>query len=217
MAILELKNISYSYKVGKPVLKGISHSFESGKIYGIIGQSGSGKTTLLSLLAGLTDPTSGSVEFNSSNLKDINKYKYRSQDVGVIFQSFNLLPNLTVADNIILSMDASRKKFGQSKKEIVTNLLRRVDLDLSYSNKKILHLSGGEQQRVAIARALSYDPQVILADEPTGNLDTKTQDEIIDIFTELARKDNKCIIIVTHSSEVSSHCDGTLQLEKKRK
>jgi putative ABC transport system ATP-binding protein len=217
MAILELKNISYSYKTGKPVLQNITHSFEAGKIYGVVGQSGSGKTTLLSLLAGLTDPTKGSVEFNATSLKDLDKYKYRSRDVGVIFQSFNLLPNLTVAENIILSMDASGKKFEKSKKEIVSELLRRVDLDLSYSNKKILHLSGGEQQRVAIARALSYDPQVILADEPTGNLDARTQKEIVDIFAELARKDNKCIIIVTHSPEVSAHCDDTLQLERRKK
>jgi putative ABC transport system ATP-binding protein len=121
MAILELKNISYSYKVGKPVLKGVNHSFESGKIYGVVGQSDSGKTTLLSLLAGLTNPTSGCVEFNPKDLAKINKYKYRSQDVGVIFQSFNLLPNLTVAENIILSMDASGKSSHAARRRLLLN------------------------------------------------------------------------------------------------
>jgi putative ABC transport system ATP-binding protein len=217
MAVLELKNISYSYNTGKMVLKDVNYSFDAGKLYAITGKSGSGKTTLLSLLAGLTDPRSGSVEFNSRNLQKLNKYKYRSQNVGVIFQSFNLLPNLTVAENILLSMDASQKKFSRRKKDIVADLLRRVDLDSSYGDKKILHLSGGEQQRVAIARALSYDPQVILADEPTGNLDSGTQDEIVDIFTELAKKNNKCVIIITHSAEVAAHCDDSLRLETMRK
>ncbi len=177
---LQLDNVSYAYtKGGKRVLKNISHDFQAGKVHAITGPSGAGKTTLLSLISGLANPTEGMVLIDGTDLSERDRYRFRSHDIGVIFQSFNLLPNLTVAENIILSMDASGKSFDKPKKAIVEELLEQVHLPKEYANERILHLSGGEQQRVAIARALSYGPSIIVADEPTGNLDPATQDDIM--------------------------------------
>lgn len=212
MSILELKNVSYAYKQGANVLNDVNYQFEKGKVYAIVGRSGAGKTTLLSLLSALTIPTRGKIFYNNRDTHSIDRYSYRSQHIGVVFQQFNLLPHLTAGENILLSMDASGKKFDRPKKDIVRDLFEKVDLDGDYINKKILHLSGGEQQRVAIARTLSYDPDVILADEPTGNLDGETQDDIMDIFCELAHKDNKCVIIVTHSPDVAKDADEVFTL-----
>ena len=150
-----------------------------------------GKTTLLSLISGLTTPTGGEVLFEGHNLAKMDRYCYRSRDIGVIFQSFNLLPGLTVLENIMLTMDASGKRFDRPKRDIALDLLKQVHLPERYANERILHLSGGEQQRVAIARALSTNPQVVIADEPTGNLDPATQDDIMRIFIELAHEQNK--------------------------
>jgi putative ABC transport system ATP-binding protein len=216
--VLALDNVSYSYsKGGKQIFHNLSYKFESGKVYAITGPSGAGKTTLLSLLSGLTNPTEGEVLKGGGNLAKMDRYRYRSHDIGVIFQSFNLLPSLTVAENIILSIDASGKKFEEPKKEMATRMLERVRLRPEYANERILHLSGGEQQRVAIARALSYEPSIILADEPTGNLDLTTQDDIMDIFKTLAHEENKCVILVTHSPEVASQSDVVFQLAALRR
>ncbi|NMM98966.1 ABC transporter ATP-binding protein [Bifidobacterium olomucense] len=210
---LELEHVSYSYtKGGKRVLIDKNYVFRTGRVISITGPSGAGKTTLLSLLSGLTTPTKGRVLHNGEDLAKADRYRFRSHDIGVIFQSFNLLPALTVAENIILSMDASGKTFDQPKKEIAAELIEKVRLQPEYLNERILHLSGGEQQRVAIARALSYDPQIILADEPTGNLDLATQDDIMAIFKDLAHNEGKCVIIVTHSPEVAAQSDEVFQL-----
>lgn len=214
MSKLRLENVCYKYeKSSKFVLKDISYEFEKGNIYAIIGKSGAGKTTLLSLLSGLTKPTSGSIYLDGEDTKKKDMYTYRSQDVGVIFQSFNLLPKLTAVENVILSMDVSGKKF-ENKRKTALELLQKVGLDEDEANRRILKLSGGQQQRVAIARALSYGPEVILADEPTGNLDGETQDEIMEIFARLAKEDNKCVIIVTHSPEVTEKADIVYELKK---
>lgn len=212
-AILKLDDVSYAYtKGGKKVLKNISHEFRAGTVHAITGPSGAGKTTMLSLISGLTNPTEGQVLYNGNDLAKQDRYRYRSHDIGVIFQSFNLLPNLTVAENIILSLDASGKTFDKSKKEMVLDLLKQVHLPKEYANERILHLSGGEQQRVAIARALSYNPSIIVADEPTGNLDLATRDDIMGIFRALAHDDGRCVIIVTHSPEVSTASDEVFEL-----
>ena len=214
MSKLRLENVCYKYeKSSKFVLKDISYEFEKGNIYAIVGKSGAGKTTLLSLLSGLTKPTSGAIYLDGEDTKKKDMYTYRSQDVGVIFQSFNLLPKLTAVENVILSMDVSGKKF-ENKRKTALELLQKVGLDEDEANRRILKLSGGQQQRVAIARALSYGPEVILADEPTGNLDGETQDEIMDIFARLAKEDNKCVIIVTHSPEVTEKADIVYELKK---
>ena len=210
---LRLYDVSYAYtKGGKRVLRNISHDFHAGKVHAITGPSGAGKTTLLSLISGLAIPTEGLVLIDGEDLSKRDRYRFRSHDIGVIFQSFNLLPNLTVAENIILSMDASGKPFDKPRKEIVDELLEQVHLPKEYADERILHLSGGEQQRVAIARALSYNPGIIVADEPTGNLDLATQDDIMSIFRTLAHDGHRCVIIVTHSPEVANMSDEVFEL-----
>lgn len=214
MSKLRLENVSYHYENSKKmVLQNVSYEFEKGNIYAIVGKSGAGKTTLLSLLSGLTKPTSGKIYLDGEDTQKKDMYTYRSQDVGVIFQSFNLLPKLTAVENVILSMDVSGKKFIGKKKTAMA-LLEKVGLDEDEANRRILKLSGGQQQRVAIARALSYGPDIILADEPTGNLDSETQDDIMDIFAKLAKEENKCVIIVTHSPEVTEKADIVYELKK---
>ena len=211
MAVLSLQNISFSY--GRtPVLKDVSFDFELGKIYCIMGKSGAGKTTLLSILSGLAAPTGGTILYNGQDIKKLDKYTFRSKFIGVIFQSFNLITKFTALENVMLSMDiAGVKKVNKRKKAM--ELLAGVGLSPEEANRRVLKLSGGQQQRVAIARALSYDPDIILADEPTGNLDAETQDEIMDIFSELAQA-GKCVILVSHSPDVASRCDVRYELKR---
>lgn len=211
MAILTLDNICFSYdKV--PVLQNLSYTFAAGKIYCIVGKSGAGKTTLLSVLSGLAAPTSGSIYYEDTDIKDMDRYRFRSTLIGVIFQSFNLITKFTALENVMLSMDIASVK-GVNKKEKALALLRSVGLDEEESNRRVLQLSGGQQQRVAIARALAYDAKIILADEPTGNLDTETQAEIMAIFRQLAA-DGRCVILVSHSPEVAKSCDECYELKK---
>lgn len=212
MSVLKLENLSYTYHgEQKKVLNKLNYDFENGKIYCIMGKSGAGKTTLLSLLSGLTSPTDGKIFFNDQDLSQIDKYDYRNRMVGVIFQGYNLLPHLTAEENVQLSMDISGKIFPDKVRHSF-NALSTVELGEEKATRRILKLSGGEQQRVAIARALSYDPEIILADEPTGNLDGETQDGIIKIFKKLAHEENKCVIIVTHSPEVAKAADVLYEL-----
>lgn len=214
MSKLKLENVCYKYEGSrKLVLQDVSYEFEKGNIYAIVGKSGAGKTTLLSLLSGLTKPTSGKIYLDGDDTQKKDMYTYRSQDVGVIFQSFNLLPKLTAVENVILSMDVSGKKF-KGKKKVALELLEKVGLDDDEAHRRILKLSGGQQQRVAIARALSYGPEIILADEPTGNLDGETQEDIMEIFAKLVKEENKCVIIVTHSPEVTEKADIVYELKK---
>lgn len=213
MSLLKLDNVSYKYdKELDNVLESIDYNFESGKIYAIIGKSGAGKTTLLSLLSGLAGPTQGKILLNDKDISSIDKYNLRSQYVGVVFQSFNLLPHLTALENVILSMDISGKKYAD-KKVNALEILKKVDLNEEEASRRVLKLSGGQQQRVAIARAISYNPDIILADEPTGNLDRDTQAEIMDIFRMLANE-GKCVIIVTHSPVVADLSDIKYELLK---
>lgn len=214
--ILSIKNASYQYPGAKKdeyALKNISFDFEKGKLYAIKGRSGTGKTTLLSLITGLECCTEGSVAFNGKDLGEINLDDYRSKKIGIVFQSYNLLPYMTAAENIILSMDISGNKI-KNKKAKAIELMKSVGLKESYADRRVLKLSGGEQQRVAIARSLSYSPKMIVADEPTGNLDKQTEQEIMEIFKNLAKKNNKCIIIVTHSQNVCELADTVYNLKK---
>ena len=211
MALLSLQNISFSYDK-TPVLRDISYDFEKGKMYCIIGKSGAGKTTLLSLLSGLAKPTAGDIIYDGKSIAKIDKYTFRSRYIGVVFQSFNLITKYTALENVLLSMDVSGAKI-KDKKQRASELLDSVGLDEDEANRRVLKLSGGQQQRVAIARALSYDPDIILADEPTGNLDRDTQKEIMDIFRELANQ-GKCVILVSHSPDVADMCDERYELVK---
>jgi putative ABC transport system ATP-binding protein len=214
MSALRLEQTGFSYsKTSKKVLSNLNYTFDSGKIYAITGKSGAGKTTLLSLLSGLCVPTEGKIYVNDEDISKLDKYTYRSKTVGVVFQSFNLLPKLTAVENVMLSMDISGVKMD-NKKAYAMDLLKKVGLDEDEANRRILKLSGGQQQRIAIARAISYNPSIILADEPTGNLDKETQDEIMKIFQNLAYNENKCVIIVTHSDAVAKMADVQLPLTK---
>ena len=217
MNILKLENVSYRYKDADKddyVFKNINYEFKTGKVYAIKGKSGSGKTTLLSLISGLENDYEGTIYYDSKELKKIDLDNYRSSDIGIIFQSYNLLPHLTAMENIILSMDISNVKV-KNKEEKAKELMKSVGLKESQATRRVLKLSGGEQQRVAIARSLSYNPKMILADEPTGNLDKEIENDILKIFKNLAKKENKCIIIVTHSENVCNEADEVFELKKK--
>ena len=214
--LLSIQNASYRYsdaEVDEYALKDVSYDFEKGKIYAIKGRSGTGKTTLLSLISGLERCSEGKIIFDGKDLKDMNLDYYRSHEIGIVFQSYNLLPFMTVSENIILSMDASGIKI-KNKKEEAIKLMKSVGLKEVYADRKVLRISGGEQQRVAIARSLSYNPKMIIADEPTGNLDKETEKEILDIFKNLAHKEGKCVIIVTHSPNVCKAVDQVYDLKK---
>jgi len=214
MAVLSVKKESYSYEgTKKLILKDISVDFEKGKIYSVVGKSGEGKTTLLSLIAGLDNYKSGDILYNDKSLYSIDKDNYRAKDIGVIFQGYNLLTNTTALENILLSMDISGVKVDD-KKAHALELLSKVGINHETALRKVLKLSGGEQQRVAIARAIAHNPDIIIADEPTGNLDNETEGEILTILEELAHKEDKCIIIVTHSKRVANFADETWGLSK---
>lgn len=207
MSLLSLKDVSYRYEGAKRnVFDDINVDFEKGKVYGIIGKSGAGKSTLLSLISGLDTCKSGEVLYKDNSLKNIDRDLYRAKDIGVIFQGYNLLLNATAKENILLSMNISNSK-QENKDKYIDGLLQDVGIDSDKVNRKILNLSGGEQQRIGIARALSHNPDIIIADEPTGNLDNETEEKIMDILVSLAHKHNKCVIIVTHSKKVCSYLD----------
>ncbi len=213
---LELQNVGYSYNGKELVLRHVNYRFEDGRIYAITGRSGAGKTTLLSLLSQLTKPTEGKILYNGLDVSEVDQYLYRSQYAGVIFQSFNLLMHLTAVENVMLSMDIAGVK-KENNRAYAMELLEKVGLSKEESQRRILKLSGGQQQRVAIARAVSYDPSILLADEPTGNLDEDTQDEIMEIFKGLAYEEQKCIILVTHSPVVASLADEVYALTDTKK
>jgi len=212
MSLLELKDLSYKYDgTKKQVLDGINATFEAGKVYAVVGKSGSGKTTLLSLISGLDVCTGGEIKYKGANLKSMNRDHYRAKSIGVIFQGYNLLTNATGVENIILSMEISGSDI-KDKKAFAYELLEKVGIDRETADRKVLKLSGGEQQRVGIARAISHNPDIIIADEPTGNLDTDTESEVLEILTSLAHKNGKCVVIVTHSKKVSSCADETWRM-----
>ena len=207
MSVLTLNNVTYKYDgTKKNVLRGVSAVFEAGKVYTIVGKSGSGKSTLLSLVAGLDVCGGGAILHGDTDLKKIDRDEYRAKGIGVVFQSYNLITNATAVENIVLSMHISESGV-KDKKAFAYSLLERIGIDRETADRKILKLSGGEQQRVGIARALAHNPDILIADEPTGNLDTSTENEILKIFTALAHEGGKCVIIVTHSKRITSIAD----------
>ncbi len=203
MPILELKNVSYAYEKGKAVLQNVSAELETGKMYAILGPSGSGKTTLLSLLGGLDVPTQGSVLFDGEDIAAKGLEHHRRNHISLIFQSYNLIDYMTPVENVRLTakLDAAP-------------ILERLGLEQDEITRNVLKLSGGQQQRVAIARALASDAPVILADEPTGNLDADTAEEITAILKESAHTFGKCVVVVTHSGEVAKQADVVLEIKR---
>lgn len=214
MNILELKNVYYNYSNKHQkveVLKNLSCSFEKGKVYAIVGKSGSGKSTMLSLMAGLDVPTSGQVFYEGICTSQMDLDRYRRECAAVIYQNFKLFPLLTISENITYPMELRGFK-GEAAREKAKELVRKVALPETVLDRFPNMISGGEQQRVAIARALSMDSKLILADEPTGNLDEENSKNIIDILINLARNDNYCVIIVTHDVSVMPRMDVVYQL-----
>lgn len=205
MSIMEIQKVRYSYDNKRNVLNGISTALDEGKMYAILGQSGCGKTTLLSLLGGLDSPLDGQILYDGHNIEKIGLANHRKDNVAFIFQSYNLIDYLTPKENVALTAKLSPQP-----------ILERVGLTEEESKRNVLKLSGGQQQRVAIARALASDAKVILADEPTGNLDEDTATEIISILKECAHQMEKCVVIVTHSNEFAKQADTVFCLKKGR-
>ena len=206
MDILEIKNVTYNYSNSSElVLSKVNQKFEIGKFYAIIGKSGAGKSTLLSLLAGLDKPGKGKILFKGNDIEKDGYSNHRKNNISLVFQSYNLIDYLTPLENVrLVNKNASE------------TILFELGLDKSQINRNVMKLSGGQQQRVAIARALVSEAPIILADEPTGNLDVDTAGEIIEILKKLAKERNKCVIVVTHSKEVANSADIILELRDRK-
>ena len=206
MDILEIKNVTYNYSNSREkVLSSVNQKFELGQFYAIIGKSGAGKSTLLSLLAGLDKPNSGEILFKDENIEKAGYSNHRKNNISLVFQNYNLIDYLSPLENIRLVNSKASE-----------DILLELGLDRTQVRRNVMKLSGGQQQRVAIARALVSEAPVILADEPTGNLDETTAGEIIEVLKKLAKERNKCVIVVTHSKEVASAADTILELNYKR-
>lgn len=214
--ILKLEDLCYSYIDGgyeRQILKNLSFEFEEKKFYTILGPSGSGKTTLLSIIAGLDFAKSGHVYFRDKEITKSNVGKYRRNDISIVFQQYNLISYLTAVENVMLAMSETDNELPKDKKNVAYNLLERFGIVRSKADRMVGQLSGGEQQRVSIARSLASNVDLIFADEPTGNLDTATEIEIINIFKELAEDYGKAIIVVTHSNQVAEMSDQRVLLK----
>lgn len=203
MSVFEIKDISYSYEKSRKILTAVNAVFETGKMYAILGPSGSGKTTLLSLLGGLDAPQKGEILFDGENISERGLEYHRRNHVSLIFQNYNLIDYMTPVENVKLTA-----------KQDAMPMLKKLGLTEEEAKRNVLKLSGGQQQRVAIARTLVSDAPVILADEPTGNLDEDTAAEITGILKDCAHQMNKCVIVVTHSNELAKQVDTVFRLKK---
>ena len=203
MSIMEVKNVGYTYDNRRKVLRGINVQMEQGKLYAILGPSGCGKTTLLSLIGGLDSPTSGQILFEDQDIAKTGLSDHRKNHVSFIFQAYNLIDYLNPKENVALT-----------SKLPPLPILERLGLTKEEAKRNVLNLSGGPQQRVGIARALASEAPVILADEPTGNLDEDTARDITEILKESAHKMNKCVVVVTHSNELAKQADVICRLKR---
>ncbi len=203
MGVLEFCHVSYYYEKDRMILKDLQETFERGKIYVILGPSGCGKTTVLSLLGGLDVPKQGAVLFEGEDIQKKGLEDHRRSSISFVFQNYNLIDYMTPEENVKLTAAKDAVLF-----------LEKVGLTKEECRRNVRMLSGGQQQRVAIARALASDNPVILADEPTGNLDEDTAMEIMALFREAAKVYHKCVIIVSHSSEVAKQADTVLVLKQ---
>jgi len=211
--MLKLENVSYRYKKGnRDVLQSVSADFARGKFNAIVGPSGSGKTTLLSIMAGMDKPHGGAVKIDGDDLAKLNLDLYRRERIAMIFQAFHLFPLLTALENVCYPLESSGVSTIEAQKK-AKSLLESVGITEDKFNRFPANLSGGEQQRVAIARALSVGAKVILADEPTGNLDSANSDVVINILKQLAHEQGYCVVVVTHSPEVASIADNIFRMK----
>ena len=213
MAKLSVENVTYRYKNSEnAAVKEVNCAFEEGKIYAIIGPSGSGKSTLLSMLAGLDAPTEGNIFYEEQNLKDMDLDIYRRENISMIFQAFQLFPLLTVMENVCYPLELMGIETEEAKKQAV-KCLERVGITEEKHKRFPSNLSGGEQQRVAIARSLASGAKLLLADEPTGNLDVANTGVVMEILTGLAHKDGYCVVVVTHDMEVAEMADVVYRIK----
>lgn len=215
MTILELNHVGFRYRPDRPVLEDVNCRFETGVFYALVGKSGAGKSTLLSLMAGLDLPTEGEILFEGRSTASMDLSEYRRRYASVIYQDFALLPLLTVQENIQYPMalcGVPPQEAAQQARE----LARRVSLPEELLDRYPSRISGGEQQRVAIARSLTLDRRLLLADEPTGNLDSENSDIVIDLLRRLAHEEDRCVIVVTHDLSVMDQADVTYRVRDHR-
>ena len=215
MTILELNHVGFRYRPDRPVLEDVNCRFETGVFYALVGKSGAGKSTLLSLMAGLDLPTEGEILFEGRSTAGMDLSEYRRRYASVIYQDFALLPLLTVQENIQYPMalcGVPPQEAAQQARE----LARRVSLPEELLDRYPSRISGGEQQRVAIARSLTLDRRLLLADEPTGNLDSENSDIVIDLLRRLAHEEDRCVIVVTHYLSVMDQADVTYRVRDHR-
>ncbi|MBR3350560.1 MAG: ABC transporter ATP-binding protein [Lachnospiraceae bacterium] len=220
MNILEVKDLLYYYQDGSKkriILEGVNASFERGKFYTILGESGSGKTTFLSLISALDAPKEGVILYEGKDIREIGYERYRRNMIAIVFQNYNLVQYMTAVENVLVAMGITENRIEGDYKEVAYGLLEKVGIDRQTANRRVTRLSGGEQQRTAIARALSTNVDIIMADEPTGNLDHDTSEGIIELFMNLAHKMNKCVIMVTHDLNIAEKSDVILRLDSHTK
>ena len=211
--MLEVENLSYWYQNQDDFLfENENLQFEKGKVYTILGQSGSGKTTFLSLLAGLDTPKEGKIKLNGKTIEKIGLTNFRKSKVSTIFQAYNLLPYMTARQNVQTALEIS----GKNSAKNIEGLFAEAGISKDLIDKPVSRLSGGQQQRVAIVRTLATGNEIIIADEPTGNLDEKTTGEIVKIFKKIAHQNDKIVIIVTHEREVAAESDVVFELKKRK-
>jgi putative ABC transport system ATP-binding protein len=214
--ILTFENVTFGYRDGNKkleVLKDANVSFEDGTFYSIVGPSGSGKTTTLALAGALDSPQKGRILYEGKDIRKIGMTKYRRDTVSMVFQSYNLISYMTALENVTMVMDISRTHKKDRKKSAL-EILEKLGLTIEEAKRNVRRLSGGQQQRVAIARAFASEAKIILADEPTGNLDVQTAEDIVALLKELAVNYGKCVIVVTHSEEVSKQADKVMKFAK---
>ncbi len=216
--MLSVKNLTKSFQSPSGTVKaldGISLDVDTGQFVSIIGKSGSGKSTLLSMLGALDIPTSGKIEVDDQDIAKLSSSKqtaYRAHKIGFVFQQYNLIPNLTALENVMLALEFGGIK-SSARRQRASQLLNDVGIDAAEQARRPSRLSGGQQQRVSIARALANNPSIILADEPTGNLDSETGQKIFDLLHNLSRIKNTTIIAVTHDLDIAGKTDRTFRLK----
>ena len=215
--ILKMENVTYYYTSRTErieILEDAGFAFETGKLYAVMGPSGSGKTTTLMLLGGLDTPKEGEILFQNRPIREIGLQKFRALHSGIVFQSYNLFPYLSACENVEIPMEISGKT--ANKKERAKELLEKVGLRSDKYGRLIQKLSGGEQQRVAIARALASKPAIILADEPTGNLDSKTSHDVMGLLKVTSERFSQTMVMITHNEEIAQMADRIIRIEDGR-
>lgn len=214
--MLTTKDLGYWYQTANdPLFKNVNLTFETGQSYAILGHSGTGKTTFLSLIAGLDHPKAGAVLLADRPLKEIGLTNYRRHDVAIVFQAYNLLTYMSPLDNLLTAMAITDAQHAGDR-DYARQILRDLGIGDAQMTRNVQHLSGGQQQRVAIARTMACDAQIVVADEPTGNLDEDNTHAVIEQFQKIAHDQQKCVIIVTHEPDVAALCDHQYRLENKQ-